>query len=98
MPRMTLAVAAVVVMASAAVAEAQSARSGGVATGCSNFGKGCISGPTRQGRFGREVRMPGGTWIGCKGSCGDTLRDETIDFWMKRDIERGDRGGGLRRP
>jgi hypothetical protein len=68
---------------------------GGVVTGCSSFGKRCISGPTRTGRFGREVRMPGGTWIGCRGSCADTLRDETVDFWTKRDNERPN--GGFRR-
>lgn len=68
---------------------------GGVVTACSSFGKGCVSGPTRAGRFGREVRMPGGTWIGCRASCAETLRDETVDFWMKRDLERP--SGGFRR-
>jgi hypothetical protein len=68
---------------------------GSVVTGCSSFGKGCVSGPTREGRFGREVRMPGGTWIGCRSSCAETLRDETVDFWMKRDLERP--SGGVRR-
>ncbi len=58
-------------------------------TGCSRFGKGCITAPTRPGRFGPEVRLPGGTWISCKLDCPTTLRDETVDFWMKRDWERG---------
>jgi hypothetical protein len=35
--------------------------------------------------------MPGGTWIGCKGSCRDTLRDETVDFW---EIQRNNHPGG----
>jgi hypothetical protein len=73
-------------------ADAQKARARAddtVVTGCSRYGYGCVSGPTRPARFGREVRMPGGTWIGCAGSCADTLRDETVDFWPKREAERG---------
>jgi hypothetical protein len=35
--------------------------------------------------------MPGGTWIGCKGSCRDALRDETVDFW---EIQRNNHPGG----
>lgn len=58
-------------------------------TACSNFGKGCISGPTRPARFGLEVRMPGGTWIACTTSCQDALRVATVDFWAQRDQERG---------
>lgn len=58
-------------------------------TACSNFGKGCISGPTRPARFGLEVRMPGGTWIACTSSCQDALRVATVDFWAQRDQERG---------
>jgi hypothetical protein len=76
-------------------AAAQSSRNYQVVTACSAFGKGCVSGPTRPARFGAEVRLPGGTWIGCARSCGETLRNETVDFWAKRDAERG--GGGFRR-
>jgi hypothetical protein len=63
----------------------------GVVHVCSRFGKGCISGPTRRARFGLEVRMPGGTWISCAGDCRATLRDETVDFWETRALERGRR-------
>jgi hypothetical protein len=72
--------------------EAATRRSGYV-TGCSIYGKGCVSAPTRPGRFGAEVRLPGGTWISCKQDCPSTLRDETVDFW---DRQFQDRGGGLR--
>jgi hypothetical protein len=64
----------------------------GSVTVCSNFGVKCVSGPTRPGRFGPEVRMPGGTWIDCARNCADTLRVATIDFWAQREQERG--GGG----
>lgn len=56
-------------------------RGTGVVTACSRYGNGCVSGPTRQGRIEREVRMPGGTWIACKLDCRETLREETVDFW-----------------
>lgn len=92
MIRATLAAGLLLSMVETAVA--QSARHSSVVTGCSQFGKGCISGPTRTTRFGREVRMPGGTWIYCAGSCAETLRNETVDFWAKRDAERG---GAVRR-
>jgi hypothetical protein len=62
-------------------------------TGCSRYGRGCVSGPTRQGRYEREVRLPGGTWYGCAGDCRDKLRAETVDFWD----EHQRREGGSRR-
>lgn len=56
-------------------------RDRGAATTCSRYGSDCISAQTRRGRLGREVRLPGGTWIDCKGDCRNTLREETIDFF-----------------
>lgn len=56
-------------------------RDTGTVTACSRYGNGCVSGPTRSGRYEREVRMPGGTWIGCKRDCRETLREETVDIW-----------------
>lgn len=56
-------------------------RDSGTVTACSRYGNGCVSGPTRQGPVEREVRMPGGTWIGCKRDCRETLREETVDFF-----------------
>ncbi len=53
----------------------------GHVTACSRYGKGCITGATRSGRFDREVRLPGGTWIGCKRDCRETLREEALDFF-----------------
>ena len=48
----------------------------------SRYGHGTVAGPVRQGARGQlEVRLPGGTWIGCARSCSDTLRQETVDFW-----------------
>lgn len=84
---------AIILAAGALPASAQSDR-GAIVSVCSRFSTKCTSAPTRPGRFGSEVRLPGGTWISCAGSCKDTLRDETIDFWAKRDFERGapDRG------
>ena len=80
-------------LAATAPALAQTDR-GATVSVCSRFSGKCTSAPTRPARFGPEVRLPGGTWISCAGSCKDTLRDETIDFWAKRDFERSapDRG------
>jgi|LNFM01.1.fsa_nt_gb hypothetical protein len=54
---------------------------GGSVVACSHYGKGCVSGPVRRGPVGLEVRMPGGTWIGCKRNCARTLREEALDFF-----------------
>jgi len=59
-------------------------RDGGV-TAESRYGLGRVTAPTRRGPYGREVRLPSGTWIDCKGSCQETLREETVDFWKKRE-------------
>lgn len=53
----------------------------GSVTACSRYGNGCYTAPVRQGRFGPEMRLRGGTWIDCRGSCEDALREETVDFW-----------------
>lgn len=50
----------------------------------SRFGHGTVSGPVRAARHGREVRLPGGTWIDCGRSCAETLRTESVDFWENR--------------
>ncbi len=78
-----------------AIPSADAARrdDGSSVTGCSRYGRGCVSGPTRRGRYEQEVRLPGGTWYGCRGDCRDTLRSETVDFWD----EHQRREGGSRR-
>jgi len=50
----------------------------------SRYGHGGVSGVTRIGQLGPEVRMPNGTWIDCKQDCANTLREETVDFWEAR--------------
>lgn len=52
----------------------------GIVTVCSEYGKGCVSGPIRQGQVEREVRLPGGSWIGCRLDCKQTLRDRATDW------------------
>ena len=54
---------------------------GDVAVAVSRFGNGTVSGPVRTTRTGYEVRLPGGTWVGCRRSCSETLRVETVDFY-----------------
>lgn len=54
---------------------------GGSVTACSHYARGCVSGSVRRGRRQAQVRMPGGTWIDCKGDCRQTLREESVDFF-----------------
>lgn len=53
----------------------------GVVTAVSRHGNGSVSGPVRRTRTGLEVRLPGGTWVGCRASCSETLRVQTVDIW-----------------
>jgi len=57
----------------------------GFVTAESRYGPQTITAPVRISALGRrEVRLPGGTWIECRQSCANTLRQETIDFWHIR--------------
>ena len=101
-PRMLVSVAipvAVGLMASAAQADFRrraAEPSVGYVTAESRYGPDTITAPVRINALGRrEVRLPGGTWIECRRSCANTLRQETIDFWeiQSRDLA-GDDGPG----
>jgi hypothetical protein len=72
---------ATMVSLAAPALEAREAKSQSSVTACSRYGRGCVTGAVRVGRFDREVRLPGGSWIGCKRDCRETLREETVDFW-----------------
>jgi hypothetical protein len=50
-------------------------------TAYSRFGNGSVSGPVRPTSMGYQVRLPGGTWIGCRTSCSETLRVQTVDIF-----------------
>lgn len=82
----------------AASADAATRRAGKSADGYqwvtahSDYSVNTISAPTRPSKWGREVRLPGGSWIDCAGDCRDTLREATIDFWF----EQNNRGNELR--
>lgn len=75
-----LAVSMISVIAIDTASAQRRSRDGGV-TACSRYGNGCISAPVRGGRYGAQVRLPGGTWISCKRDCRETLREESVDFW-----------------
>jgi hypothetical protein len=75
-----LAAAGAFVLPTDASARRDRHRDGGVVA-CSHYGRGCIRAPVRHGRVERQVRMPGGTWIGCKTNCQRTLREESLDFF-----------------
>jgi hypothetical protein len=54
---------------------------GDYAVAVSRYGNGTVTGPVRKTRTGYEVRLPGGVWVGCRTSCAETLRVETVDFF-----------------
>lgn len=76
-----VAAASSLVMISPADAKRVNRGSSGSITACSNYGNGCYSAPVRQGRFGLEARLKGGTWIDCRGDCQQAIREEYLDFW-----------------
>jgi hypothetical protein len=45
--------------------------------------------PVRPGRWGDQVRLPGGTWEDCEITCEYTLRRNTVDFWDFQGSGRG---------
>lgn len=73
------------------VPTASHAESAGSVTTKSRYGVQSTSAPVRQSRNGYEVRLPGGTWVNCRRDCGQTLREETVDFWQTMREKRGGR-------
>jgi hypothetical protein len=47
----------------------------------SRHGNGSVTGAVRAGRTGWEVQLPGGSWVGCRRSCEETLRVQTVDLF-----------------
>ncbi len=72
----------------------QRGSAGSTVTAESHWGNGRVSGPVRPGKFGPEVRLPGGTWVHCVRSCSETLRRESIDFWQSHGNHAPDQGPG----
>jgi len=75
------ATAALVVPASAGTRGSPYGPDGGYVIAESRHGNGTVTGAVRPARFGYEVRLPGGTWMGCRRSCSETLRVNTVDIW-----------------
>lgn len=86
-----LALSALILAGALSTANAEPGRRGGsyraetgFVTAVSKFGNGEVTGAVRFARFGREVRLPGGTWEACRRSCTEALRVATVDFWEAR--------------
>jgi hypothetical protein len=47
----------------------------------------CTSGPVRVTDVGKQVRLPGGTWVDCAGDCREKLRIKTVDFWYEQMLQ-----------
>ncbi len=46
-----------------------------------SIGGKAVTAPVRPGKWGDEVRTPGGNWVDCEITCEYTLRRLTVDFW-----------------
>lgn len=73
--------AATAVTASSEASARRAYRDGGFVTAYSNQGTSQISAPVRRGQWDWQVQLPSGRWIDCGGSCEETLRIQTIDFF-----------------
>ena len=62
---------------------------GEVITAHSRHGNGSISSVVRPGRYGWDVQLPGGAWVGCRRSCEETLRVQTVDLNERQDSISG---------
>ncbi len=58
----------------------------------SRFGNGSLKSIVRPGRWGWQVRLPGGSWTDCRRSCEETLRVKTVDFYEGNSIDDGGYG------
>ena len=65
----------------AALDKASAQGRGGTVVAESRFGNGTVRGAVRATSLGRQVRLPGGSWVYCERSCSETLRAQTVDFW-----------------
>jgi hypothetical protein len=65
-----------------------SAVEAGAVRACSQVTAGkCTTGPIRDTALGREVQLPGGSWIDCAGDCREKLRKRTVDFWYEQMLQ-----------
>jgi hypothetical protein len=67
---------------------------GEVITAYSHYGNGEISSVVRPGRYGWQVKLPGGAWTDCRRSCEETLRVQTVDIYGDGDSSLTNGGYG----
>ncbi len=84
-----LAIASVASSAHARYGRVTSYEEGATIEAVSRYGNGSQLGVVRSSRYGWEVRLPRGTWIGCRRSCEETLRVETVDRFETEDALTG---------
>ena len=47
----------------------------------------CATGTVRNTTYGKQVQLPGGTWVDCAGDCSGKLRKNTVDFWQEQMLQ-----------
>ena len=84
--KIVLAIAAMVAVTAGFLTTAEAKRGGEAGiyryvTAYASTGGKRVTAPVRKGRWGDEVRTPGGNWHDCEITCEYTLRRLTVDFW-----------------
>jgi hypothetical protein len=47
----------------------------------------CATGTIRNTAYGKQVQLPGGTWVDCAGDCREKLRKKTVDYWHEQMLQ-----------
>lgn len=47
----------------------------------------CATGAVRNTAYGKQVQLPGGTWVYCAGDCREILRKKTVDYWHEQMLQ-----------
>jgi hypothetical protein len=47
----------------------------------------CATGAVRNTALGKQVQLPGGSWVDCAGDCREKLRKKTVDFWHEQMLQ-----------
>jgi hypothetical protein len=47
----------------------------------------CATGTVRNTAYGKQVQLPGGTWVDCAGDCREKLRKKTVDYWHEQMLQ-----------
>ncbi len=47
----------------------------------------CATGMVRNTTYGKQVQLPGGTWVDCAAIVENKLRKKTVDYWHEQMLQ-----------